>query len=1188
MWLCVWAFAFLFGTATFAQQQRPVGNSLVPSSDLASDNQERVAASEAQIVAVLNSDTGLLVELKRWVAKDAADHGQVVEDEDLADSAIFLRLSRDPKFRAVATRILQRYGYLVPKLNPDSEMGQERDLLVKERVRLLAAQEERDQSNVATASANGAAARATAGCTAADCQGRGEPRARQNQGAGSMSDPENDSPNLPAGNNPGLAPGPAYPSGNPAEPNGSLVDLETPGSQGNSDHSGLTAELGGQESLTTFTASSPGGRASGGSRGIDGADGNSSDANDSQMEGNPPANGRFGLGPSSGTGFTASRGYEANRALPGGAGGTAARTGGGAAGGTKKGGFEAESAVEAGPPAMARRWSPYSDIPSVYDMFVQTAGSGGEVERFGRQIFKNAPENDRTIPIDFPASPDYVVGPGDGLAIDLWGGVSQRLVRSIDREGRISLPEVGPIEVNGQSLAQVQESVQRILRTQFRAVSADVSLSRLRSIRVYVVGDVDRPGPYDVSSLSTPLNALLAAGGPGVDGSLRLVDHYRGSVLVQRVDLYDLLLRGVRTDLQRLEPGDTLLVPPVGAQIRVDGMVRRPAIYELRDETTLAQALDLAGGILPTAALGHIEVQRLDAHEKRTMLSLDVSGTIDPGELEKKLGSFEIQDRDEIHIFPIATFNQDAVYLQGHVVRAGRYAYTPGMKLTDLVSSYSDLLPEPATQYAEIIRLNQPDYHPSVQSFDLGAALSDPATAPKLQALDTVRIFSRYDFENPPTVSVNGAVRRGGTFQTPGQIHFREAIELASGITPDAAMDAAQIIRITADGSLKILSVDLKEALAGDPLDNVLLEPRDRILIQRNTLRVDPPTVLIQGELASPGRFPLTGNLRVSDLIAEAGGFKRSAYAQSADLTRFDPSAGEDKLGEHVEVNLGAAMAGDRSADLALRDGDVLTIRKLAAWSDIGASVTLTGEVDHPGTYGIQPGELLSSVLKRAGGFSPQAYTYAAVLTRAEVRDIQDRSGKELIDRIRGQQEELKVAVQKDPSEKADQDEAVAQLQTMLERVETSGSTGRMVIHVSPDPKQWQGTPNDVVLRDGDSLVIPKTPNFILVNGAVYDQTAITYRPGRNAGWYLAQAGGPTQLADRKGIFVIRADGSIVGGPSSFGLWKQPTLVVPLRPGDTVVVPERALGPNSKWKTVLQTATTVSSIATSAAIAARF
>ena len=204
---------------------------------------------------------------------------------------------------------------------------------------------------------------------------------------------------------------------------------------------------------------------------------------------------------------------------------------------------------------------------------------------------------------------------------------------------------------------------------------------------------------------------------------------------------------------------------------------------------TLAQAIDLAGGILPTAALSHIEVQRLDAHEKRTMLSLDISGTGSPAEIEAKLAAFQVQDRDEIHIFPIATFNQDAVYLQGHVLRPGRYAYQPGMRLADVITSYNDLLPEPSMKYAEIIHLNPPDYHPRVESFDLAAALANPAASPQLKPLDTVRIFSRFDFEDAPTVSVSGAVRRPGTFQTSGEVHFRDAVELAGGVTPDAAMD---------------------------------------------------------------------------------------------------------------------------------------------------------------------------------------------------------------------------------------------------------------------------------------------------------------------------------------------------------------------------------------------------------------
>jgi protein involved in polysaccharide export with SLBB domain len=213
------------------------------------------------------------------------------------------------------------------------------------------------------------------------------------------------------------------------------------------------------------------------------------------------------------------------------------------------GSSEGEALLETSTPAADRRWSPYSDIPSVYDMFAHAGTSSASTERFGEEVFENPPASAGTIPIDFPASPDYVLGPGDGLTIDLWGGVSQRLVRTVDHEGRIALPEIGPMLVNGQTLSDVQMSVQRLLRTQFRDVSADVSLSRLRTVRVYVVGDVNHPGPYDVSSLSTPLNALLSAGGPTSAGSMRIVKHYRGNTLVQQVDMYDLLLRGVRTDI---------------------------------------------------------------------------------------------------------------------------------------------------------------------------------------------------------------------------------------------------------------------------------------------------------------------------------------------------------------------------------------------------------------------------------------------------------------------------------------------------------------------------------------------------------------------------------------------------------------------------------------------------------------
>ena len=203
-----------------------------------------------------------------------------------------------------------------------------------------------------------------------------------------------------------------------------------------------------------------------------------------------------------------------------------------------------------------------------------------------------------------------------GLAIDLWGGVSRKLYRTVDREGRVSIPEVGPLLVSGKSLAEVQQNLQQMVRTQFRDESADVSLARLRTIRVYEVGDVVSPGAYDISSLSSPLNALFVAGGPSPRGSLRIIKHYRNNQLVETVDMYDLLLHGVRAGMERLDNGDTILVPPIGPQVTVEGMVRRPAIYELKDEKDLASVLELAGGLLPTAAIRQIEVQRLVAHDK--------------------------------------------------------------------------------------------------------------------------------------------------------------------------------------------------------------------------------------------------------------------------------------------------------------------------------------------------------------------------------------------------------------------------------------------------------------------------------------------------------------------------------------------------------------------------------------------
>lgn len=1063
--------------------------------DIVSDNLDRVSATAEQILQIVDRDPGMMVELKQRFAEDAGRSGQILEETDLTDSAISDRLRQDLHTRVIATRLLQRYGYLLPKVNPDSELAAEHNLQMRARVQELeraAEPHEASQPPLQTENTVGSAP------SSQPSQDRRrtirQPLTEESGVLNTMS-----------------------PEALPAAPEGhlSLVKAENQGAAPNSLPERVNASLP-AEAVTASSFDMP-------------------------------------LSPAP----------RAPRTAP------------------------AVPTAEVEPVRMERRPNPYADVPSLYDLYVQANARPQKLERFGLEVFRNGAADPDALPMDLPVGPDYVVGPGDSLSINLWGGISQRLLRTVDREGRLALPEAGALLVSGKSLGEVQDSVQRVLRTQFRDVSADVSLLRLRTVRVYVVGEVSSPGAYDLSSLSTPINALFAAGGVTASGSLRHLQHYRGNQLVEEVDGYDLLLHGIRGDLQRLENGDSLRVPPVGPSVTIEGMVRRPGVYELRGEEDLGEALELAGGILPAAALRHIEVQRLEAHEKRTMLSLEIGEGSDKDELRTAFERFTIQDGDEIHIFPIAPYNTQAVYLEGHVLRPGRYSFHEGMKLTDLIGSPSDLLPEPSERYAEIVRIEGPDRRPVVESFALSEALAHPESAPKLQPLDTVRIFGRYDLEPVPEFAVYGEVRNPGRYRSSGQAHLRDALYQAGGLTPEAWQDSGQLFRILPDGSTKVLSISLREALAGDPLNNILIEPRDRILVHRQPSHVNPPSVYVRGEVARPGRYPLAAGMKVSDLVRSAGGLLRSANPESGDLTHYsitNSGTTANPTNESHTVRLNAALSGDSNEDVSLGDGDVLTVPQRPGWKNLGASVTISGEVANPGVYGIQPGERLSSLLQRAGGFLPTAYPQAAVLERVEVRKMQEQSRQELIQRLEQESVTVKTTVTTSGSEEAAlQQAAVQQQQRILDALRRAPVSGRLVVHLRQNKKDFAASPDDIELRAGDTLEIPKQPGFVVIVGQVYNSNAISYSPGKNAGWYLSRAGGATAFANKKAVFIVRANGSVTSGGGD--MWSGGVLSSAIGPGDTIVVPERVVVGGSAWKNVVSIAQIAQAAALAAAVA---
>jgi protein involved in polysaccharide export with SLBB domain len=751
-------------------------------------------------------------------------------------------------------------------------------------------------------------------------------------------------------------------------------------------------------------------------------------------------------------------------------------------------------------PRVLRSPAPY-DLQSMRDLYTQIPAEAAQLRRFGSEVFINRNPfaiangiSGRNTPLDVPLGPDYIVGAGDTLTINLWGGVTQSITRTVDRDGRIFLPEAGSIQLAGLSLGKAQSLIGSELSQQFRNAQIAVTVVRLRSVRVYIVGDVQQPGGYDISALATPLSALYAAGGPTSVGSLRTLLHYRGKQLVEKVDLYDFLLHGIRNSSAPFESGDTLLVLPAGRQVAIFGAVKRPAIYELKvGETTLASVIEDAGGFTAAASPGHIRIERIDAHHQRVTVALPDHDALSPQAARNAMDEFHVEDGDRIRIEPILPYSQRAIYLAGHVARPGRLPYSDGMRLTDVLHSYRDMLPEPAAR-GEIVRLVPPDRHAETIDFNVPDVLIGNANV-DLRPFDTIRIFGRYE--------------------------------------------------------------------------------------------VDTPKVTIRGEVLRPGTYPLSEGMTAAGLVRMAGGFKRDALLESADLTSYDVSRGDRLVEDLATVHIGAAVAGsDPHADVSLKPGDILAIHQITNWNDMGESVTISGQVGFPGSYGFKDGERLSSVLRRAGGLLTTAYPIGAVLTRVQVRDLEQKSREELIRQIETNSAAARLSPNLGGSSaggelpliKAEQDQ-------VLDDLKSHPPTGRMVIHISADIESWANTSADIELRRGDVLTIPKRPGFVLVTGQVYNATALTFAPGKSAEWYLSRAGGTNSTANRKEIFIIRANGSVVGRHSG-GWFEGDVLSTKLNPGDVVVVPQKIIGASLFWRNLLTTGQLAASIAITAGVAA--
>ncbi|MFZ5875347.1 MAG: SLBB domain-containing protein [Nitrospirota bacterium] len=787
--------------------------------------------------------------------------------------------------------------------------------------------------------------------------------------------------------------------------------------------------------------------------------------------------------------------------------------------------------------------------------------SSEPLKQFGYSLFQDSETTTSFTPgVDAPVSPDYVIGPSDEFTITIWGLVDGLYKVQVDRNGEITLPRAGVIPVAGLRYDELRPFLERHLAKYYQDFHLSVGMGRLRSIRVYVVGEAVHPGSYTLSALSTAYHALFAAGGPTKRGSLRKMQVIRGGKTSASIDLYDFLMKGDRTQDVKLQHEDTILVPLIGSTVAVSGNVVRPAIYEMKDKASLADALRLAGGPRPTADLNRVQIERVEAHEQRIAVDLDLSRL-------DEAAAVPIRNMDVVKVFPIQAAARSVIRLGGHVVRSGEYQFKPGMRVRDVIPSYDQFLPEPSLDYSEIIRYERPTMARTVLTFSIQEMMAgNPRHNLALQDRDEIRIYPASRFRDPAFVTISGAVRHPGRYRLYDDMTVLELVRQAGDPTPDAFTARSEIRRRVSNGdagfSREIVYFQLDRLLAGDEVERKVLVPDDEVVITAKDDVKVLPQVGVRGEVKRPGTYPLMKGMRIKDLVFQSGLTRESAKTQ-AELVRFFPSTVDGQVDrEVIAIDLDRVMADDPEQNVSLQGDDELLIKQVGELKR-QFLVTVEGEVQFPGAYVIRAGETLSSLIRRAGGFTEKAYLRGAVFTRESVRASQERQLQEFTNahtqRVTAEAASLAMGgLSKDEAEAAR-----FELSTRQEAIKLLASKtvlGRVVIRLD-QPDALGGTPDDLVLEDGDRLVVPQPPSSVAVMGSVRNPTAVVARSGKSIKDYVALAGGYLPNADWRALYVVKADGSSVS----------PDQVKTVEAGDAILVPpqmEAKYRPLPLWRDI--------------------
>jgi len=583
-------------------------------------------------------------------------------------------------------------------------------------------------------------------------------------------------------------------------------------------------------------------------------------------------------------------------------------------------------------------------IEDSFSRFFLLQGVTGQLRQFGYNFF-DVRFSGLPPTVDAPVGADYILGPEDTLSIHIWNVPEPTLNRSyisaVERDGTIFIPQAGSIPVAGATFGQATQIIRAKLSSLLKRFDLHVSMARLRTMKVYVVGEVVRPGAYELTSLATASHALYAACGPTKAGSLRRIQIVRGNQVLSDLDFYDFFLKGDRSQDLHLQSGDTVVVTPIGAVAAIGGPVKRPAIYELKGSTTLTAMIEMAGGLSPSADRRRCQIYRVEAGQKRVIVDIQldqfVNGSAKPNGSN---GVPAIQDGDFIRVASVPTQIENAVTLSGAVRNPGPYEYRPGMRLLDLLTS-DQVLVDSHLDRAELVRTDPLTYETTIQPFNPSAVFQGKEENVELRRLDKIVVATQV--RPPRMVSIQGEVKRPGTYTVQSGEKLSSVIKRAGGVTTRAFPQGLVVVR---ESVRKAQQAELDKFVSGQ---------KQRLLVEAASLTAGAVGTVQGSQMQNPDVVAVQLRMQALDQIASRVQIGRV-------VVKIESLDGLEKTED----------------DLALEDGDQVTVPQRPQ------TVTVIGAVRNPANLIHRDDLDAEDYIRQAGGFTQDANRKETYIVRAD------------------------------------------------------------------------------------------------------------------------------------------------------------------------------------------------------------